>query len=299
LTGLELSKNELLAVLELASKVKKNPEKFAKALADKNMAMIFEKPSFRTRLSFTRAIQSLGGTVIESVSTTRKNEESRDLIRVLNGYFDFVMVRTHEECRLEEMRCYANVPIINGLSALYHPCQILADLLTLQEYFGKLEGLILAYIGDGNNILNSLLQLGTQLGVKINYCCPVEKQPNAGILAQCVNKTGSLIQYHATPQAAADKAHVLYTDVWTSMGFEHQRAEEIFSGFQVNEELMTHARPEAIFMHCMPMERGKEVSWTLPDTPASAIFNQSENRLHVQKALLLFLSTYCYGTPAP
>ncbi|CDZ77984.1 Carbamoyl-phosphate synthase large chain [Legionella massiliensis] len=289
LTGLELSKEELLFVLELASKVKKDPQSYARALSDKNLVMIFEKPSFRTRLSFTRAIQSLGGTAIESVSTTRKTEEPRDFIRVLNGYCDFVMIRTHEDKGLEEMAGYATIPIINGLSALYHPCQILADLLTLQEYFGKLEGLTLAYIGDGNNILHSLLELAPQLGLSINYCCPSGNQPKEQILTRAQSKAKSMIHRKETPEAAADQAHALYTDVWTSMGFEQQRAEEQFAGFQVNEALMAHARPEAIFMHCMPMERGKEVSLTLPDAPASAIFSQSENRLHVQKALLLFL----------
>nr|MBA3537690.1 ornithine carbamoyltransferase [Tatlockia sp.] len=290
LTGLELSNTELVAILELATRLKQDPARFSESLLDKNLTMIFEKQSFRTRLSFTRAIQSLGGTAIESVSSTRKSEEPRDLIRVLNGYCDFVMIRTHDDKDLAEMATHATVPIINGLSALHHPCQILADLLTLQEYFGQLEGLTLAYIGDGNNILHSLLQLAPQMGVQINYCCPEANQPNGQILAESLVKAKQLIHCHRSPESAAANAHALYTDVWTSMGFEDQRAEERFAGFQVNEKLMALARPEAIFMHCMPMERGKEVSPTLPDSPASAIFRQSENRLHVQKALLLFLS---------
>ncbi|KTC87279.1 MULTISPECIES: carbamoyl-phosphate synthase large subunit [Legionella] len=289
LTGLELTVKEIKIILKLAAKLKQNPEKFSHLLVNKNLALIFEKPSFRTRLSFTRAIQSLGGTVIESVSSTRKSEEPRDLIRVLNGYCDAVMIRTHEDEVLEEMARYATVPIINGLSALYHPCQILADLLTLQEYFGQLEGLTLAYIGDGNNILHTLLALAPQLGIKINYCCPPTHQPNAKLLNHSLNQFEQMIDSHATPKAAVHDAHAVYTDVWTSMGFEHQRSEELFAGLQVNEALMAQAKPEAIFMHCMPMERGKEVSLTLPDEPASAIFAQSENRLHVQKALLVFL----------
>lgn len=289
LTGLELSKEDVVKILNLASKLKQNPEHYQLLLADKNLAMIFEKPSFRTRLSFTRAIQSLGGTAIESVSTTRKAEEPRDLIRVLNGYCDFVMLRTHDDSVLEEMATYATVPIINGLSAGHHPCQILADLLTLQEFFGNLAGLTLAYIGDGNNILHSLLELAPQLGVKINYCCPDTKQPNPEILAKSLSLSEEMISFYTNPQDAVSGVHAVYTDVWTSMGFEQQRAETHFDGFQVNEALMSHARPEAIFMHCMPMERGKEVSLTLPDEPASIIFIQSENRLHIQKALLLFL----------
>ncbi|MBA2653058.1 MAG: carbamoyl-phosphate synthase large subunit, partial [Tatlockia sp.] len=286
LSGLELSPDELKSLLELAAKVKQNPAQFSKSLANKNLVMIFEKHSFRTRLSFTRAIQSLGGTAIESTNSTRKSEEPKDLMRVLNGYCDFVMVRTHEDKHLNEMASHATIPIINGLSALYHPCQILADLLTLQECFTDLEGLTLAYLGDGNNILHSLLQLAPRLGLTINYCCPKENQPDAQILANCL---APLINSYSNPEAAVVNAHAVYTDVWTSMGFENQRADEQFLGFQVNEELMAKARPEAIFMHCMPMERGKEVSTTLPDNPASVIFRQSENRLAVQKALLLFL----------
>jgi ornithine carbamoyltransferase len=289
LTGLELSKEDLRTILKLASNLKQNPQDFRSSLANRNLAMIFEKPSFRTRLSFTRAMQSLGGTVVESVSNTRKSEEPRDLIRVLNGYSDFVMVRTHDDRILEEMAAYARIPIINGLSALHHPCQILADLLSLQEHFGNLLDLTLSYIGDGNNVLNSLLLLAPLLGVNIGYCCPEQKKPNAEILAKSESFFLPKIQSYPTPQAAACNAHALYTDVWTSMGFEEQGNEAQFAGFQVNESLMSFAKPGAVFMHCMPMERGKEVSVSLPDTPASLIFTQSENRLHVQKALLLFL----------
>jgi len=289
LTGLELSSEEIMAILKLAKQLKQNPDHFNHMLAGKSLTMIFEKPSFRTRLSFTRAIQSLGGHAIESVNNTRKSEEPCDLIRVINGYCDFVMVRTHDDEILREMATYATVPIINGLSALYHPCQILADFLTLLEQFGHLQGLTLAYIGDGNNILHTLLELAPLLGITINYCCPPNHQPDSKVVAHSSEKHKLLINHYDTPQAAVHHAHAVYTDVWTSMGFEQQRAEEDFTGFQVNEALMAYAKPEAIFMHCMPMERGKEVSETLPDAPASAIFAQSENRLHVQKALLLFL----------
>ncbi|MFA5959590.1 MAG: carbamoyl-phosphate synthase large subunit [Tatlockia sp.] len=289
LTGLEWSKEDLLFLLEYASKLKKTPQHYANALANKSLALVFEKNSFRTRLSFTRAIQSLGGHAIESVSTTRKPEEPRDVIRVLNGYCDWVMVRTHAEETLLEMATYATIPIINGLSALYHPCQILADLLSLQEYFGKLEGLTLAYLGDGNNILHSLLEIAPQLGITLHYCCPPTNQPNAQILARAIRQASQKIHCHTKPEEAVANVHAVYTDVWTSMGFEDQCTEEQFAGFQVNEALMAHAKPEALFMHCMPMTRGKEVSLTLPDSPASAIYTQSENRLHVQKALLLFL----------
>ncbi|WP_348645844.1 ornithine carbamoyltransferase [Legionella maioricensis] len=289
LTGKELESHDLLRLLKLASQIKQNPEAYRQALAGKNLAMIFEKPSFRTRLSFTLAMENLGGTAIESVSTTRKQEEPRDLIRVLNGYCDYVMLRTHDDNALLEMAQFAKVPIINGLSALYHPCQALADLLSLQEQFGKLNGLTLAYVGDGNNVLHSLLLMAPLVGVKINFCCPADHQPNNEILTQSKLLFDAMILAYPTPEAAVQNADAIYTDVWTSMGFEPQDAEHHFAGFQVNESLMEQAKPGAVFMHCMPMERGKEVSVSLPDSAASIIFSQSENRMHVQKALLIDL----------
>jgi ornithine carbamoyltransferase len=186
----------------------------------------------------------------------------------------------------------SHIPIINGLSDLHHPCQILADLLTLQELFGSLQGLTLSYIGDGNNILHSLLLLAPALGVTIHYCCPETRGPDAGILATSLAKvkTGTgQIRSFSEPKQAVKGAHAIYTDVWTSMGFEDKTAEHLFAGFQVNEALLAQADPQAVFMHCLPMERGKEVSETLPEHPQSVIFRQSENRLHVQKALLLHL----------
>ncbi|KTC80222.1 ornithine carbamoyltransferase [Legionella cherrii] len=290
LTGTELSTEELKHVLEKAKALKQTPSFYSQALAHKSLAMIFEKPSFRTRLSFALAIQSMGGIAIESVSNTRKQETPADMARVLNGYANFVMVRTHADEILQEMATYAKVPVINGLSALHHPCQILADLLSLWEQFGSLEGLTVAYIGDGNNILHSLMLLAPQLGITINYCCPASHQPNASIVEQAQDMKPDKIYHFSKPEDAVKNAHAVYTDVWTSMGFEDQENLEAFQGFQVNESLMSYAKPEAVFMHCMPMERGKEVSETLPDSPASIIFTQSENRMHVQKALLLFLN---------
>ena len=253
--------------------------------------MIFEKPSFRTRLSFTLAMENLGGTAIESVSNTRKHEEPRDLVRVLNGYCDYVMLRTHDDDVLLEMAQYAKIPIINGLSALYHPCQVLADLLSIQEHFGSLDKVTLAYIGDGNNVLHSLLLMAPLVGVSVHYCCPAACQPDSRILIQSEQLFRGKIHSYSSPEAAVQNVDAVYTDVWTSMGFEGQTSESHFAGFQVNESLMTHAKPGAVFMHCMPMERGKEVSMTLPDSPSSITFDQSENRMHVQKALLVYLAS--------
>jgi len=288
LTGMELDGDSILAILNIAKNVKQEPKNYNQSLANKTLVMIFDKPSFRTRLSFSLAIQSLGGYVLESMGATRKQEKPSDIIRVLNRYCDFVMLRTHDDAIFQEMAIHATVPIINGLSAIYHPCQILADLLSLQERFGALDNLTLAYIGDGNNILHSLLLLAPLVGVKINYCCPPNCQPHQDIVMRSETYSKNRIHAYSTPQEAVREAHAVYTDVWTSMGFDNTN-EDHFHGFQVNEALMSYAKPKAVFMHCMPMERGKEVSLTLPDSSASIIFEQSENRLHVQKALLLFL----------
>lgn len=291
ITGEELSFGEITSLLTLAANLKKKGNGDT-LLQGKHLALLFEKPSLRTRFSFTIAMHELGGHVVESLSETRKKEEPEDVARVLEGYCDAIMVRTHSDEILSRMGQVSKIPIINGLSDLHHPCQILADLLTLQEVFGKLEGLKLTYIGDGNNILHSLLLLAPLIGVNLHYCCPKMCQPNEEIVKQAslrqAEGKGS-ITICSTPLGAAKEAHAVYTDVWTSMGFENKIDESLFAGFQVNEQLMKHALPDAIFMHCLPMIRGKEVSQTLPDKPASVIFKQSENRLHIQKALLIAL----------
>jgi|GEM_PF-53606 argininosuccinate lyase len=286
LTGMELTPTDIQTILYTATHIKKDPKKFSKELTGKSLVMIFDKPSFRTRLSFALAIQGLGGYFVESVKNTCKAEEPGDVIKVLNGYCDFVMVRTHDDEVLAKMAKYADKPIINGLSALYHPCQILADLLTLYEHFGYLEGLTVTYVGDGNNILHSLVLLLPLLGVHVKYCCPIQNQPRAEVMQYCKNE---LVTKYSVLEEAVCGAQAIYTDVWTSMGFEGQTQEVNFSNFQVNETLMMQAQPGAVFMHCMPMQRGKEVSASLPDSNASVVFRQSANRTHVQKAVLLFL----------
>lgn len=289
LTGTELSSEELMYVLHQAKILKQNPSLFNQALAGKSLAMIFEKPSFRTRLSFAMAIQSMGGIAIESTGNNRKQEKPADMARVLNGYANFIMVRTHADEGLQELAKHATVPVINGLSDLHHPCQVLADLLSLWEQFGSMNGLTIAYIGDGNNVLHSLMLLAPQLGLNIHYCCPESHQPNASILKQAQEIKAGMIHRFNCPSEAVRNADAVYTDVWTSMGFEDQEDHQAFQGFQVNEALMAKAKSKAVFMHCMPMVRGKEVSSNLPDSPASIIFKQSENRMHVQKALMLYL----------
>lgn len=289
LTGNELSAQEIITLLDLAREMKKDNSLYREELKNKHVALIFEKPSLRTRFSFTAAVQQLGGQVIESIGQNRKTEEPKDLIRVLQGYCDAVMIRTFSDRFLEEMQQYATIPIINGLTDLFHPCQTLADLLTLKERFARFQNLKISYLGDGNNVLHSLLIMATKLGIEVHYCCPDGHAPNAMALKTLeFNGTQNYAKAFRDPKEAVRNCHAVYTDVWTSMGFA-AKDESIFSPYQVNEDLMSFAEPDAIFMHCMPMVRGKEVSENLPDQPCSAIFQQSENRLHVQKALLVGL----------
>lgn len=293
-TGEEVTKSELQALLKLASKLKaaRNKGQAFNYLAGKHLALLFDKPSLRTRVSFTVAMRELGGDVVESIAATRKPEDPADQVRVLEGYCHAIMFRTSDDSYLSRMQNFSSIPIINGLSDLHHPCQILADLLTLQERFGKLDGLTLTYVGDGNNILHSLLLLAPSLNIHLRYCCPSGRGPNAEIVQRAhasAQKSKGSIKACANPIFSVTRANAVYTDVWASMGFEDQVDEHVFDGFQVNEQLMSYAAKDAVLLHCLPMVRGKEVSETLPDSSASVIFQQSENRLHVQKALLVSL----------
>ncbi len=291
LTGEEFSPAEITALLQQAAELKAIRVKgeFQPYLKFQQLALLFDKPSLRTRFSFTVAMRELGGDVIESLIDTRKPEEPEDQARVLAGYCHAIMVRTHEDASLQRMSQVSSIPIINGLSNLHHPCQILADLLTLKEAFNTLSGLRLSYVGDGNNVLHSLLLLAPAVGITVHYACPENRQPDPAILARAKDRAPGKIQGFQTPQEAVVGANAVYTDVWISMGFENQVDEAHFAAFQVNEDLMQLADAKAVFMHCLPMVRGKEVSHSLPDSPCSVIFQQSENRLHVQKALLLKL----------
>jgi ornithine carbamoyltransferase len=296
LTGEELSRGELLGLIDAAEALRtERAEQRSKALlAGKHLALLFEKPSVRTRLSFTVAMNELGGHIVESNSGTSKKEEPQDLARVVAGYCQAIMLRTHEHGNVEKMAANSPVPVINGLSDSHHPCQALADLLTLKQSFKSLEGLKLAYIGDGNNVLHSLLLLLPYAGVHVQYACPSGFEPNAFIVKKAKKRAkegGGSITAFPDPESAVKGVNAIYTDVWTSMGFENEGPdrEKFFEGYQLNEELHSHAAPNAVVMHCMPMVRGKEISETMPDHPASVIFKQSENRLHVQKALLIGL----------
>ncbi|MBK2296417.1 ornithine carbamoyltransferase [Francisella philomiragia] len=286
LSGAEITTKDFENIIQIAQDMKTNPQKYNNALKDKIIALIFDKPSLRTRFSFSAAIIEMGGNLIESVSTSRKNEQPKDFIRVIQNYCSAVVIRTFADSDVEEMVSYSKVPIINALTDLYHPCQTLADLLTLKEVFGSLDSLKIAYIGDSNNILYSLLLLANTIGLEVHYACPEGHKPDQKILDQLQDL--SIVKCFDDPKEAVKGCDAVYTDVWCSMGFE-PTAEDAFVGFQVNKELMSYANDNAIFMHCMPMERGKEVSEDLPDDKCSVIFQQSLNRKFVQKALLYMI----------
>lgn len=299
LTGEELNRNELFSLLEYATVLKKQRAQGQSAehsslLAGKTVALLFEKQSLRTRFSFAVAVQQLGGSAIECVTAHAKKEDPIDTIRVLAGYCDAVMWRTHAHRGLEKVAKKSPISVINGLSDTHHPCQALADLLTLQEKLGRLDGLKLAYVGDGNNMLHSLMLMAPFLGMELRYACPDGYGPSAFIVKRAQNRAaegrGAIIAAES-PEQAVQGVHAIYTDVWTSMGFEDQAKDRdaAFQAYQVNDDLYRHATPQALIMHCMPMMRGKEITDAMADHPQSVIFQQSENRLHVQKALMACL----------
>ncbi len=295
LTGEELSRRELFALLETAENLKHGRDtKKLSVLDGKTVALIFEKPSLRTRVSFTVGVQELGGQVLELQGSQKKNEDPEDAIRVLQGMVHGVMLRTFEHETLERMASKATIPVINGLSNSHHPCQALADLQTLMQRFKKLQGLKLAYLGDGNNVLHSLLLMAPYAGVDLHYCCPKGFEPDAEILARAQERAkegGAVIKKFATPDKAVAGVDALYTDVWTSMGFESENAERMkhFEGFQINRELLSKAKASAIVLHCLPMVKGQEITADVVELPQAALFEQAENRLHAQKALMIGL----------
>lgn len=296
LTGTEFSRTELMALLDLAETMKTDRTKGVQRfdLSGQTIILLFEKPSLRTRVSFMVAVQELGGHVVEVNQSSRKHEEPEDTIRVLGGYAHGVMVRTFEHSNLERMVEKSSVPVINGLSDSHHPCQVLADLQTLRQSFGELNGLKLAYVGDGNNMLHSLLLLAPFLGVSVSYACPEGYQPDPLVVAHAKKRargTGAQITAHEEPVDAVKGTNAVYTDVWASMGFEgeSETRDKAFAKYALTESLYSHAAPGALIMHCMPMIRDKEIAASLVDHECSALFRQSENRMHAQKALLATL----------
>jgi ornithine carbamoyltransferase len=281
----------------LAADVKAQPERYRGALGGRFLAMIFEKPSLRTRVTFEVAIQSLGGSAIFlelSGGRLGERESIPDVARSLSRWVQGIVARVFEQKALEELAAYASIPVINALSNRFHPCQALSDFFTLEERFGAARGLKLAYVGDGNNVCHSLLLAGARVGAHLRVATPAGYAPDPQIVADAkrtAKETRGKIELLRSPQEAVAGAQAVYTDVWTSMGQESETDERAakFAPYQVNDELMSLAAPDAVFLHCLPAHRGAEVTDAVMDGPRSMVFDQAENRLHVQKAILLKL----------
>ena len=289
LSDLDLSAEALRQLLDLAAHMKRTPARFVKSLSGRYLSLLFEKPSMRTRLTFELAIKQLGGDAVNYAGPIGEREPVKDVARNLERWTQGIVARVFAQSTIEELAKWSHVPVINALSDRYHPCQILADMLTLEERFGRLDGLKLAFVGDGNNVAHSLMLTAGRLGVEVAVATPPGYRPDAGIVAQA-SEMGSITVTQDVAEAL-DRADAVYTDVWTSMGQEAESAERkrAFAPYQVNSELFALAKPEAIFLHCLPAKRGEEVTDQVMESPRSAVFDQAENRLHAQKALLVML----------
>jgi len=287
----DFSKPELLALFDLAARMKRG-EYREKPLLGKTLGMIFAKSSTRTRVSFEVGAFQLGGHALflsaRDIQLGR-GEPIRDTARVLSRYLDGIMIRTYDHSDVEELARYGSIPVINGLTDLLHPCQVLADLLTVRESVGGWDGKVIAWIGDGNNMANSWINAAGSLGFELRLACPKGYEPNAEILARNSKKTK--ISLTSDPRVAARGAHVINTDVWASMGQEEEQAKRVrdFQGYMVDANLMKLTDSDAIFLHCLPAHRVEEVAEDVIEGPRSRVWDQAENRLHVQKAVMATL----------
>ncbi|AIQ55137.1 ornithine carbamoyltransferase [Paenibacillus sp. FSL R7-0331] len=295
----DYSPEEITYLIELAIELKKKQKngEVYQPLKGKTIGLIFEKSSTRTRVSFEVGMYQLGGHALflsKNDIQLGRGETVGDTAQVMSRYLDGIMIRTFGHDKVEDLARYASVPVINGLSDLAHPCQVLADYQTVYEHKGKLKGLKLAYIGDGNNMAHSLLIGGAKLGVHVSVAGPEGYEPDPAVVAEAreiAKETGANIVITNSPQEAVQDADVIYTDVWASMGFEAEQLarEAAFKDYQVNEELVKGAKIDYLFLHCLPAHREEEVSTGVIDGPNSVIFDQAENRLHAQKALMAAL----------
>jgi ornithine carbamoyltransferase len=288
---------EIEAILDLAAQVKKRPGDYREALAGKTLAMIFEKSSTRTRVSFESGMFQLGGLGMFLSSRDLqlgRGEPVSDTARVLSRYVDGIMARTFAHATVEDLARFAAVPVINGLSDLLHPCQALADFQTIRERFGTARAFPLCYVGDGNNVAHSLLVTGAKLGARVTVVTPPGFEPRGDVLAwarDAARETGGEARVTTSLEEGLAGARAVYTDVWASMGQEAEAADRIqhFQSYRVTPRVFGLARKDAIFLHCLPAHRGEEVDASVIDSQASAVFDQAENRLHAQKALLIRL----------
>jgi ornithine carbamoyltransferase len=299
LTGTEWNPAQLREFFQLTSEIKSGPERYRTALSGKFLALIFEKPSLRTRVTFEVGVASLGGTAVfldHTLTHLGERECVRDIAKNLERWVHGIVARVFTQESLEEFAKNANIPVINALSDKYHPCQALADFFTLEERFGNLRGFKFAYVGDGNNMCHSLLTIGARVGAHVRVATPAGYEPNAAIVSEAkrvARETHGKIEILRFPEEAVAGVQAVYTDVWASMGQEDESAKRAaaFQGYEVNEKLFSMAAPEAVFMHCLPAHRGLEVSEGVIDSDRSVVYDQAENRLHVQKAVLHTLLT--------
>jgi ornithine carbamoyltransferase len=293
----DLGPEGVRTVLDLAAIVKAHPADFRTALADKQLVLIFEKPSLRTRLTFESAMASLGGVAFymdQRGDRIGKREPIKDVARNLERWVNGIVIRTFEHSIVTTMAQWAEIPVINALTDLEHPCQAIADYQTLEEKFGDVKKIKLAFVGDGNNVAHSLMLTAACLGSSIAVATPKGYEPRAAVVKQAqeiARATGGKIEVLQDPIAAVQNADAVYTDVWASMGQESQAAERarLFQPYQVNDALIGKAQAHALFMHCLPAHRGDEVTETVIESPRSVVFDEAENRLHAQKSILLLL----------
>lgn len=295
----ELQPSDFTLLFKLAERMKKDPAAFLGKLKGKSLALLFQKPSIRTRVSFQVGMSELGGASVymdPQEMPLGDRESIKDVARVLSRYCDAVVTRTYLHSDVEEFARHAQIPVLNGLSERFHPCQTLADLFTIREKFKTVEKMNIAYIGDGNNVLNSLLYGAAKVGANLAIATPRGYEPSEEILRDIkliVKDSGSKITLSNNPFTAIKNAHAIYTDVWVSMGQEKQREQRLrdFQPFQVNGAIVGKAPKDAVLMHCLPAHRGEEITDEVIEHPRSVIFDQAENRLHTQKALLYLLLT--------
>ena len=295
LTLLDLTPTEIAALLTRAHELKalQRQGRCPRPLVGRTLAMLFDKPSTRTRVSFEAGMAQLGGATIyleRGQTQLSRAEPLSDTARVLSRYVDAVVVRTFAQQMLEELAAHATIPIINGLTDTHHPCQVLSDLMTVEERFGGVAGLKVAWVGDGNNVANSWITAALRLDFELHLACPPGYEPDAALLRQAQEEKRRVI-LDQDPVAAVSGAQVINTDVWASMGQEGEaeRRKAVFRPYQVNRELLRHAAAEAIVLHCLPAHRGEEITAEVLEGPQSAAWDQAENRLHAQKALLEWL----------
>lgn len=291
---LQITDDELGSLLSLAGDIKRRPYDFAHAAENRSAALLFEKPSLRTRFTFELAMQQMGGNSVFIDGKIGAREPIQDIARNLDRWVNIIVTRTFTQGTVDALAKWSSIPVINALSDRYHPCQALADMLTLTEHLGSLRGRKLTFVGDGNNVAHSLMLNTARLGMSFALACPEGYDPDAGILSQAQGLaaiSGATVTVTHDIEMALAGADAVYTDVWASMGQEDEAfgRREVFHAFQVNDRLLAQAKPDALFMHCLPAHRGEEVTDSVMESKRSVVFDQAENRLHVQKALLLML----------